>query len=411
MVKIFKKKIGILKNILVKLIKGEKFIPYKGLKKTDLLIFDNIFPHPVSGFRYEEFAVLLSSFRNSKIIMSSSAYSVVNTSVKDHKNHIKDFIKQNKSLKNKLKLRKGFVNVNAKLFYCVFISNVFNNLNWLEKHEIPFVFTLYPGGGFQLNEILSDNKLKKVFASPMFRKVIVTQKITYDYLINNNFCKSDDIQFIFGGVVPQISLDKDLTNKKSYLINKATFDICFCAAKYTPKGVDKGYDVFIDFAHMIAKEYDFIRFHIVGGFAEDEIDVSAIKDRIHFYGYQNFESLGAIYKNMDVLISPNKPFVLGKGAFDGFPLGTVVEAVLNGVVVLITDELKQNNIFISDVDLILIKSEIYSIKKEIIDLIDFPEKLYSISEKGKEKFLEVYSNKIQMLPRTILLQNEISKNN
>jgi glycosyltransferase involved in cell wall biosynthesis len=384
---------------------------YKGFKKVDLLIFDNIFPHPVSGFRYEEFTVLLSSFENSKIIMSSSAYSIVNTSVKDHEKHIKDFVKQNKSLKNKLKIRKGFVNVNAKLFYCVFINNIFNNLNWLEKYKIPFVFTLYPGGGFKLDEVLSDSKLKKVFASEMFRKVIVTQKITYDYLINNNFCKPDDIQFIFGCVVPQISLDKDLTNKKSYLINKPTFDICFCAAKYTPKGVDKGYDVFIDFAHMIAKEYDFVRFHIVGGFAEDEIDVSTIKNRVHFYGYQNFESLGPIYKNMDVLISPNKPFVLGKGAFDGFPLGTVVEAVLNGVVVLITDELKQNNIFIPDVDLILIKSEIYSIKKEIIDLIDFPEKLYSISEKGKEKFIEVYSNKIQMLPRTILLQNEVSKNN
>lgn len=398
-----------IKNKLKKLIKQEIFIPYKGFKKVDLLIFDDIFPHPVSGFRYEEFTVLLSSFKKSKIVMSPSAYSVVNTPVNDHIKHIKDFLEQNKSFKNKLSLKKGYVNINAKLFYCVFINNIFNNLNWLEKHKIPFVFTLYPGGGFQLNETLSDNKLKKVFASPMFRNVIVTQKITQDYLINNNFCNSQRIQFVFGGVVPQISLKKDLTNKKSYLINKPTFDICFCAAKYTPRGVDKGYDVFIDFAHMIAKEYDFIKFHIVGGFTEDDIDISNIKDRIHFYGYQNFESLGAIYKNMDVLISPNKPFVLGKGAFDGFPLGTVVEAVLNGVVVLISDQLKQNSVFVPNVDLILIESEINSIKKEIIGLINSPEKLYSILEKGKEKFLEVYSNEIQMLPRIILLQDEISQ--
>lgn len=398
-----------IKNKLKKLIKQENFIPYKGFKKVDLLIFDDIFPHPVSGFRYEEFTVLLSSFKKSKIVMSPSAYSVVNTPVNDHKKHIINFIEENKFLKNKLGLKKGYININAKLFYCVFINNIFNNLNWLEKHKIPFVFTLYPGGGFQLNETFSDNKLKKVFASPMFRNVIVTQKITQDYLINNNFCKSQTIQFVFGGVVPQISLKKDLTNKKSYLINKPTFDICFCAAKYTPRGVDKGYDVFIDFAHIIANEYDFIRFHIIGGFTEDDIDVSTLKDRINFYGYQNFESLGAIYKKMDVLISPNKPFILGKGAFDGFPLGTVVEAVLNGVVVLITDQLKQNNVFVPDVDLILIESEINSITKEITDLINSPEKLYSISDKGKEKFLKVYSNKIQMLPRIILLQNEISK--
>jgi glycosyltransferase involved in cell wall biosynthesis len=409
MVQILKKKISVLKNILLKLIKQKHFIPYKGLKKNDLLVFDDIFPHPVSGFRYEEFTILLSSFKKSKIVMSPSAYSVVKTPACEHKKHIKDFVAQNKFLKNKLRLKKGYVNINAKLFYCVFLNNIFSNLDWLEKYKIPFVFTLYPGGGFQLNETLSDNKLKKVFASPMFRNVIVTQKITQDYLINNNFCKSQNIQFVFGGVVPQISLHKDLTNKKSYLINKSTFDICFCAAKYTPRGVDKGYDVFIDFAHTIAKEYDFIKFHIVGGFSEQDVDVSTIKDRIHFYGYQNFESLGAIYKNMDVLISPNKPFVLGKGAFDGFPLGTVVEAVLNGVVVLITDELKQNNVFVPDVELILVKSEINSIKKEIIGLINSPEKLYSISEKGKEKFLEVYSNEIQMLPRIILLQNEISK--
>ena len=398
-----------IKNKLKKLIKQENFIPYKGFKKVDLLIFDDIFPHPVSGFRYEEFTVLLSSFKKSKIVMSPSAYSVVNTPVNDHKKHIINFTEENKFLKNKLGLKKGYININAKLFYCVFINNIFNNLNWLEKHKIPFVFTLYPGGGFQLNETFSDNKLKKVFASPMFRNVIVTQKITQDYLINNNFCKSQTIQFVFGGVVPQISLKKDLTNKKSYLINKPTFDICFCAAKYTPRGVDKGYDVFIDFAHIIANEYDFIRFHIIGGFTEDDIDVSTLKDRINFYGYQNFESLGAIYKKMDVLISPNKPFILGKGAFDGFPLGTVVEAVLNGVVVLITDQLKQNNVFVPDVDLILIESEINSITKEITDLINSPEKLYSISDKGKEKFLKVYSNKIQMLPRIILLQNEISK--
>ena len=398
-----------IKNKLKKLIKQENFIPYKGFKKVDLLIFDDIFPHPVSGFRYEEFTVLLSSFKKSKIVMSPSAYSVINTPVNNHNKHIKNFIEENIFLKSKLGLKKSFVNINAKLFYCVFINNIFNNLHWLEKHKIPFVFTLYPGGGFQLNETLSDNKLKKVFASPMFRNVIVTQKITQDYLINNNFCKSQSIQFVFGGVVPQISLKKDLTNKKSYLINKPTFDICFCASKYTPRGVDKGYDVFIDFAHMIAKEYDFIKFHTVGGFTEDDIDISNIKERIHFYGYQNFESLGAIYKNMDVLISPNKPFILGKGAFDGFPLGTVVEAVLNGVVVLITDQLKQNNVFVPEVDLILIESEINSIKKEIINLINSPEKLFSISENGKEKFFEVYSNENQMLPRIILLQNEISK--
>ena len=200
-----------------------------------------------------------------------------------------------------------------------------------------------------------------------------------------------------------------MVNKKSYLINKSTFDICFCAAKYTTKGEDKGYDVFIEFAHNITNKFDFIRFHVIGGFADNDIDVKLLKDKIQFYGYQNFDDLNILYKNMDVIVSPNKAFILGKGAFDGFPLGTVVEAALNGVVALISDELKQNDIFKPNEELIIIESKSSSIEKQIVDLIHHPEKLYMISEKGREKFMKVYSNEIQMKPRIEILQKEIEK--
>lgn len=391
------------------LIKNRGYIFYKGLNKVDLLIYDDIFPHPVSGFRYEEFTILLSEFADSRIVMTPNAYPAVKTPIMEHKQHVHDFLQRNDGLKNKLKFKRGLVNINTKLFYCVFINNIHANLKWLEKHKISFVFTLYPGGGFQIDDALSDSKLKQVLTSKMFRKVVVTQLFTKDYLIQKNFCKPTDIEFIFGGVVPQLSLNKDLSNRKKYLINKSTFDICFCAAKYTPRGEDKGYDVFIEFAHQISIQYDFIRFHIIGGFDEKDIDVNQISDKIQFYGYQNFEGLGTIYKNMDVLVSPNKPFVLGKGAFDGFPLGTVVEAALNGVVTIISDDLKQNSVFKVNEELIIIESNSSSIEKEIIDLIHHPDKLKMISEKGREKFMEVYSNEIQMKPRIDLLRKEIKR--
>ncbi len=384
------------------------FIPYRGIKKYDILVFDDIFPHPISGFRFEEFTFLLNYFRWSKIIVEPTAYKIVNTSVENHSKHIHEFESQF-NLMNRIKLRKGFVNINTRVFYCIFLHNISRNLPWLERYRVPFIFTLYPGGGFKLEDTVSDNELKKVCESPMFRKVIVTQQITYDYLIEKKICNPENIKFIFGCVVPQISMIKDLTNKKSFLINKTTFDICFCAAKYTPNGEDKGYDVFIDFAKMIAPKYDFINFHIVGGFDENVIDVFDIKEKIEFYGYQDFDALGAIYKNMDVLISPNKAFKLGKGAFDGFPLGTVVEAALNGVVVLITDELRQNCHFVQNEDLIILDSNSESIMSHIIELIEQPEKLYLISHKGMQKFREVYSNKIQMDPRITLIKNEITE--
>ena len=242
------------------------FIPYKGFSKVDLLIFDNIYPHPVSGFRFEEFTVLLNKFKKSKIVMCAASYRVINTPISEHKKHIDDLVISNKSLTNKLKLKKGFININAKLFYCIFLNNIISNLEWIEKFKISFIFTLYPGGGFQINNEKVDYQLNKVFSSPMFKKVIVTQQITLDYLINKNLCKIENIEFIFGGVVPQKSINRNLNDKKSYLINKETFDICFCAAKYSNKGKDKGYDVFIDFAHKIAAKFDFIRFHIIGGF-------------------------------------------------------------------------------------------------------------------------------------------------
>ncbi|NWL04049.1 glycosyltransferase [Flavobacterium collinsii] len=385
------------------------FVPYKGIKKYDILIYDDIFPHPISGFRLEEFTFLLNSFRKSKIVVEPTAYKILNTPVENHQKHIQQFESQFK-LKNRIELRKGFVNINTKIFYCVFLHNISANLHWLEKYKIPFIFTLYPGGGFKLEETVSDSALKRVCASPMFRKVIVTQQITYDYLVQKKICDPEDIKFIFGCVVPQISMVKDLSNKKSYLKNKKTFDICFCAAKYTSKGEDKGYDVFIESAKEIVSKYDFVNFHIVGGFNEKDIDVSEIKENIKFYGYQNFEVLGSIYQNMDVLVSPNKAFKLGKGGFDGFPLGTVVEAVLNGVVVLITDELKQNTLFIENEDLIIIDSTAKSILEHIIELIENPEKLYGISRNGIQKFKEVYSNKTQMEPRIVLINNVIAEN-
>lgn len=406
---ILKKKIKSIYYLGKKILNPEYFIPYKGFKKVDLLIYDNIYPHPVSGFRYEEFTVLLSEFSKSKIIIWPTSYSTLNTPITEHKKHIKSLIEANKSLSKKLKIRNGYININTKLFYCVFIDNIYNNLNWLEKYKIPFIFTLYPGVGFQVDNEIRDNKLKRVFDSPMFKKVVVTQLYTMDYLVKKNFCKHESIEYIFGGVVPQISIQKELNDKKSYLVNKPTFDICFCAAKYTPRGEDKGYDVFIEFAHQIVAKYDFISLHIIGGFTEDDIDITLIKDKIQFYGYQKFEELSTIYKNMDVLVSPNKPFVLSKGSFDGFPLGTAVEAALSGVVLLITDGLNQNTMFINNEDLIIIESNSSSIEKEIIALIKQPEKLYLISKKGKEKFRKVFCNEMQMKPRIEVLQKEIGK--
>lgn len=54
----------------------------------------------------------------------------------------------------------------AGLVYMNFLNNAHQYLPALQQHHIPFVLTLYPGGGFDLDEPESDAKLAAVLASP-----------------------------------------------------------------------------------------------------------------------------------------------------------------------------------------------------------------------------------------------------
>lgn len=375
--------------------------------KYDLIIYDDIFPHPVSGFRLEEFTVLLSAFKNSKILVNAEAYPVIGDNKNKHKQDCDVFFEEFPLLNKKLK-KIGFTNnINSRLFYCVFISNIYKFIKILEKKEVKFVFTLYPGGGFQMYNQRSDFMLKRVLSSNMFQKVIVTQQITKDYLLKNNFCKESEIEFVFGGVVPQKSLVKNFSDKKYFGNKKTNLDICFCAAKYMPLGIDKGYDVFIETAHLLCKQHDFVNFHVIGGFDIHDIDVSGIKDKITFYGYQKFQDLENFFKKMDIVLSPNKPFKLGAGSFDGFPLGAVVEAALNGVLVIQSDALKQNQYFIDEEDIFIVESDGTKITELINNLILNSNKIEIIAKRGALKFQSVYCNENQMKRRINLLNNLI----
>jgi glycosyltransferase involved in cell wall biosynthesis len=398
----------IIKQLVKKIFKKLQF--YKGFKKYELLIYDDIFPHPISGFRYEEFTRLLEEFDNTKIIINPNSYKVISSNISDHKSHINEYLRLNSRLKNKISSIRYFNNINSKLFYCVFLNNIHSNIDWIEKFKIPFVFTLYPGGGFQVNSQIINKKLSRVFSSPMFRKVIVTQQYTKNYLIKNSLCDPSKVEFIFGCVVPQISISDSHSIRQLFNKNKDVFDIVFCAAKYTEKGEDKGYDTFIDFAKSISVKYDFVRFHIIGGFDENVIDVTFIRDKVKFYGYKKFEELAAIFKKMDIIISPNKPFLLHDGAFDGFPLGTVVEAGLNGVVALVSDDLNENEYFENEKDIVLIENDAYFITKKVEYLIENPELMFEISKNGCVKFSELYSNDLQMKRRIDILRNQVLKN-
>ena len=382
-------------------------------KDFTLVIFDDIFPSVYSPFRYEEYLEYLKTFERVYIYTTGISLPTLN-----EKRNVKEVIEEfenkfpqykGKTLKLNYENKEKLKDFRNKIAITTFLQNTRNNLELIEKYQIPFIFTLYPGGGFILDNKESDAKLKEIFSSKYFRKVIVTQKITYEYLLQKQFCREEDIEFIYGIVTPESILQANPSNKLYYKNGKETLDLCFVAHKYCEKGIDKGYDLFIEVAKKLSEKYNNIKFHIVGEFDENEIDVTDIKNNIEFYGIQTSEELINIYRNIDIILSPNRPFQLSKGSFDGFPTGSCTEAMINKVALMCSDELKLNTKFEDGKEIIIIKTDTGDIIKKIESLYKKPSKIIEISNNGREKALEVYSKNNQILPRIQTIKKEAKK--
>jgi glycosyltransferase involved in cell wall biosynthesis len=376
--------------------------------QKDLLILDTIFPHPLSPFRYQEFISYLDYFPSSLVITTGEHFPALceRRSVGEV---ILEFEKEHPEYKERTIVTSHDIEpYNAKLAYVVFLYNMKVFLETLEKKRIPFIFTLYPGGGFKLNIPESDDALKKIFNSPQFRKVIVTQKITYDYLISKNLCNPDQIEFIFGVVTP-LDIIKPYYGKKFFGFEKDTLDICFVSHKYMPKGIDKGYDVFIEVARKLTKIHHNIHYHVVGSFAETDFPINGVEGKITFYGLQKKEWFDSFYVDKDIILSPNVPFILMDGTFDGFPTASCTEAGLRNVAILCTDILQLNVKFIDGEDIIIIPHDSDRIVDMINQLYSNPEKLKKIAENGSARIRDVYSYANQIAPRIKILERGLEE--
>lgn len=382
-------------------------------EKNTLIIFDDIFPSIYSPFRYEEYIEYLQNLENVYIFTTGKSLKAVNEN-RSILEVIKEFEENNPRNKGRVfelneKNKKILEGLKNKIAILTFLANVRENMEIIEKYKIPFVFTLYPGGGFVLNDQNCDLELKRICSSKYFRKVIVTQKNVYKYLIRKKICNKRQIEFIYGVVTPSEILKENNTNKRYYKYNKDTLDLCFVAHKYTQKGIDKGYDIFIEVAKKLSEKYSNINYHIIGGFDEKDIDVSILKNKIKFYGIKDSKWLKDFYANMDIIVSPNRPFKLGKGTFDGFPTGSCTEAMINGVMLLCTDELKLNVKFKNNKDLIIIKPDVNDIRRTIENLYKNPKKITKIAERGKNKAKKIYSKESQIMPRINLIKGIFMK--
>lgn len=373
---------------------------------ADLVILDDVAPHPLSAFRFQEFLSYVGEFENSVLYCSGNSVNFWGNKTLDEL--IYNFLRKYPKHAGQIDLLKLDTVIHAKLAYMVFLGNAYLNVDKLEQTGTPFIFCLYPGGSFSLHNERSDEMLNRVTTSPCFRKVIVTQKITYDYLIEKKFCLPDQIEFIFGVVTPLERFDQLYEEKRHFGINKNDLDICFTAHKYTETGVDKGYDVFVQVATVLAEKYPNIRFHVVGGFDENVLDVSQIKDKITFYGPHETDWFDGFYLDKDIILSPNIPFKIFEGSFDGFPTGSCTDAGLRETAIFCTDELKLNQGFFEDgQEIVIIPYDVMKIVNKIEYYYSNPEKLLAIGQCGRQKIMNLYGYEAQIAPRIKLLQDEI----
>ncbi len=368
--------------------------PYRFKKKqTDasLIIFDSLFPLRNSGFRYFEYDAYIRHFKSISVITDQKDMHFVcndgDNTILDRQNIVQDYNSEFETPKVFYGDFSDYDISTASLVYCVFLGRIYNLLT---RHnlKIPFVFTLYPGGDFSLNQEQSDMMLRTVFSSPYFRRVIVTHKITRDYLLEKGLCPEEKMSFIFGGVVPPYLSKADfLKDKQYYGRDKDIMDICFVATRYTEFGQDKGYDTFIDAAKKIYKNHKNVRFHVVGnGFDEQTLDVSEIGDAICFYGFMKTTAFDYFYRDKDFIISPNKPFILDPGFFDGFPTGCVSEAMLHCVAAIATDELGLNlNHYENHRDIELISPSADEIVTLIEKYLEKPDILPVLARNGQKR--------------------------
>jgi len=379
--------------------------------RLELLVIDDVFPSTRSGFRYVEFTHYLESFPNSLVATSGLSLGVLEDSSIDEV--IRQYQRKNHALGSRVVQYTDSLPISlANLIYVNFLTNIYRLLPKIEAAKTPFVFTLYPGAGFVLNDVECDRKLKRVFDSPFFEKVIVTQKITNDYIVDRRLCDPQKIKMIFGVVMPEINSPSLILSKSRWGIDKTRLDICFMAHKYTRYGEDKGYDVFVNVAKILRDRHDDIYFHVVGPFDRLVIDVSPFKDRIKFYGSLDPDEFNDFFSKMDLILSPNISGKIAPGSFDGFPTASCTEAGLRSVAIFAVDEFNSaQGHFTNGKDIVLLKYDIEDILEKIEYYYTHPLALKELGECTRDRICQLYSLEMQMGPRITLLKELIERKN
>jgi glycosyltransferase involved in cell wall biosynthesis len=365
-----------------------------------IVVLDDYFPNLSSGFRVAEYNALMSRFSSLDIRSTSSNFEQFHAAyAKAYPQHA-----------HRVRRLRAEERLNCRLAYINFLNNAVQFLPLLEAQGVEFVLTLYPGGGFGIGDPQSDAKLYRVLRSPMLRCLITTQPITADYVRELSArcnCPLPPVVEIPGVVVNDLYFSETRGRHTPYFGDgKAVLDLCFVAGKYMNFGINKGYPEFIAAAHALS-DLPQVRFHVVGGFTPDDIDVTRLGDRLQFHGSLDTPDLAAFFRQMDVCVSLSRPGSLHRGNFDGFPTGCAVEASLCGVAVIASDVLEQNPGYVDQESILLVSPSAATVELGVRALIANPGRIASIGEAGQRLSRKLYSAQAQMKPRFDTLQSAL----
>jgi len=378
-----------------------------------LLMIDNSFPSQGSSFRYGEFSAYLEAIPESRILSSSFHLSVA--AKEPFLDQAQRYSQQSGVSLARIQAFHAERDFACKLAYCVFLNGAANFFQRPELQAERLAFTLYPGGGFAFNDPVSDDKLRTICDDRRLARIITTQVATYNYLVEGGFCAPDRLLNIFGVIVPA-GFDPSLTERFAATPRglDGRLHICFAAHRYSPTGIEKGYDVFASLVRAMKDRAD-MQFHVVGRFDPDTLDIGGARN-ITFHGILAAPAFPAFYAGMDIIVSPNISDARlngGKGGFDGFPTTTCVEAGLHGVAMFPADlegmntDLDGRQIFRSGDEMEIIDRNPERLVALVLQHAADRDGLRRMAMRGRDALLCEYSCKKQVAPRIAAMRAEL----
>lgn len=369
----------------------------------DLLIIDEMLPCDFSPFRTLEYSHYLSFFERSLLVTTEGWHSFSNLGFDEllAASTLADEVKA------KIKVFSEIERISPALAYITFLHNAYQVFPVLQERQIPFVLQLYPGGSFELFSEQSDARLRALCASSLCRKVITTQVISQQYLLETIGCPPEKVEFIYGGVYEtrqsfDFSRDKTLFGR-----DKQTIDICFVAHRYGDDVKKKGYDQFVAVARAFAASHPHMRFHVVGDYLPDQLPLGDAADRVTFHGRQPNAFFETFYPTMDLILSVNRPASGLHGAFDGFPTGACMEAGFRGVLNCISDPLGLNVAFTDGEDVLIVDENSERTIDRIREVVSSPDRLYAMAYANWVRFHEVFDTDRQLWARTEVITTQL----